>query len=182
MQRLHRVSAVLAEDLLRGTNISSKAESGTANVQSTIVHNDNDGIVNATDIPVGDDDTGRLTNLFNAFEDIDLEVPEGMRVITALKSGGMSKAVSTSGEMGVATSLKSDLAVGSQSAQGASDPIMVAERWFDCSHCWKESNEEEVRLTYGKSTKGDFSGEITDAAEDFYAAEQISTVESILAG
>ena len=30
--------------------------------------------------------------------------------------------------------------------------------------------------------EGDFSGEITDAAEDFYAAEPISTVESILAG
>ena len=30
-------------------NISSKAESDTANVQSTIVHNDNDGIVNATE-------------------------------------------------------------------------------------------------------------------------------------
>ena len=80
-----------------GTNISSKAESDTANVQSTIVNNDKDGIVNATDIPVADDDTGPLTNLFNESEDIDMEVPDGMRVITALKSGGMSKAASTSG-------------------------------------------------------------------------------------
>ena len=76
------------------TNISSKAESDTANVHSTM---DNDGIVNATDIPVADDDTGPLTKLFNESDDIDLEVPDGMRVITALSSGGMSKAASTSG-------------------------------------------------------------------------------------
>ena len=88
-------------------NISSKAESDTANVQSTIVNNDNDGIVNATDIPVADDDTGPLINLFNESEDIDLDVPDGMRVITALKSGGMSQAASTSGGMGEAPSLKS---------------------------------------------------------------------------
>ena len=57
------------------TNISSKAESDTANVQSTIVSNDNDGIVNATDMPVADDDTGPLTKLFNHSDDVDLDVP-----------------------------------------------------------------------------------------------------------
>ena len=108
------------------TNISSKAESDTANVQSTIVNDDNNGIVNATDIPVADDDTGPLTNLFNHSEDIDLEVPDGMRVITALKSGGMSKAASTSGGMGEAPSLKSNLTVGNQSAQVAPDPSSPA--------------------------------------------------------
>ena len=80
------------------TNISSKAESDTANVHPTM---DNDGIVNATDIPVADDDTGPLTKLFNESEDIDLDGPDEMRVVTAL-SGGMSKAASTSGGMGEA--------------------------------------------------------------------------------
>ena len=57
------------------TNISSKAESDTANVQSTIVHNDNDGIVNATDIPFADDDTSPLTNLFNESENLMWKCP-----------------------------------------------------------------------------------------------------------
>ena len=47
---------------VQGTNISSKAESDSASVQATIVNNDKVGIVNATDIPVGDDDTGPLIN------------------------------------------------------------------------------------------------------------------------
>ena len=102
-------------------NLSSKAESDTANVHSTM---DNDGIVNATDIPVADDATGPLTNLFNESDDIDLDVPDGMSVVTAL-SGGMSKAASTAGGMGEATSLKSNLSIGSQTAQGASEPSSI---------------------------------------------------------
>ena len=103
------------------TNISSKAESDTANVHSTM---DNDGIVNATDIPVADDDTGPLTKLFNESDDFNLDVPDGMRVVTAL-SGGMSKAASTAGGMGEATSLKSNLSIGSQSAKAAPEPSTV---------------------------------------------------------
>ena len=110
------------------TNISSKAESDTANVHSTMANTDNDGIVNATDIPVADDDTGPLTKLFNESEDIGLDVPDGMRVVTAL-SGGMSKAASTSGGMGEAPSLKSNLAVGSQSAQVASAPSIHSKKF-----------------------------------------------------
>ena len=100
------------------TNISSKAESDTANVHSTM---DNDGIVNATDIPVADDDIGPLINLFNESDDIDLDVPDGMRVVTAL-SGGTNKAASTAGGMGEAASLKSNLSTGSQSAKAAPEP------------------------------------------------------------
>ena len=39
-----------------------------------------DNEVNAADIPVGDEDSGPLTNLFNDSDAVDLDVPDGMRV------------------------------------------------------------------------------------------------------
>ena len=84
-----------------------------------------DNAVNAADIPVGDGDSGPLTNLFNDSEAVDLDVPDGMRVATALargmqtttttQSGGMSKAALTkAGGKGEVISAKSSASTGAR--------------------------------------------------------------------